>query len=900
MKKFLTYPMRVALVYLFFGVLWILLTDWLVFRLASDPQQAALISMYKGWGFVVASTLLLYFSLFKELSHRKWTRESLRAISNRHEAILAAIPDILVEVDQNKVYSWANSAGLDFFGPDVVGREAAFYFVGEQEIYQAVKPIFNGDENTVYVESWQRRQDGQKRLLAWWCRTLKDMDGNVVGALSSAHDITERKQAEEALRESEDKFKYLFDNSVLGKSITLVTGEINVNRAFCEMLGYSSEELQNRKWQEISHPDDLELTQTEINTLLSGQRESTCFIKRYLHKNGSIIWAEVGTALRRDAEGKPLYFLTHINDITVRKQAEQAFQASNAYLQTVLDSVTDAVLVTDAETGQIIDVNQGMCAMYGYSYAEAMRTPIGDLNQGEPPHSQAEALEWQHKARESGPQTFEWLAKHKDGHLFRVEISTRFAVIGGNNRFVVVVRDITERKRTEELTRQQSEQLRLLYEASQRLNRTLDRNEIYQAICDFMSANAPNDGFVISAFDPETQLITCRAYWMDNKWMDVSAFPPIPLEKEGRGTQSIAIRTGQSMLSNDYQAQVKTAETSYYINDETNEVETEVPPEEEDVTRSALIVPLKMGNRVSGVIQVMSYRLNAYTENQLKLLDALALHIASAEQNALLYAQVQTELNERKLAEEEIRQLNATLKQRVEERTRALEDAQERLVRQEKLAVLGQLAGGVGHELRNPLAVINNAVYYLKLVQPDAEEKVKSYHSMIEKETHTAEKIITDLLDFARIKSVDREPVAVSELVRRVLERFPAPETVAVKLKIPASLPPVFADPRQMEQVLGNLVVNACQAMKDGGKLTISAAKKGGNIAIAVKDTGVGIPPENMEKLFEPLFTTKTKGIGLGLAVSRKLAEANGGRIEVQSEPGAGSTFTLLIPIHEG
>jgi signal transduction histidine kinase len=117
-----------------------------------------------------------------------------------------------------------------------------------------------------------------------------------------------------------------------------------------------------------------------------------------------------------------------------------------------------------------------------------------------------------------------------------------------------------------------------------------------------------------------------------------------------------------------------------------------------------------------------------------------------------------------------------------------------------------------------------------------------------------------------------------------------------VSLGFPASLPQVQVDPRQMEQVLGNLVVNAFQAMPQGGKLTLSAKKKGTEIALAVADTGVGIPPENMPKLFEPLFTTKLKGIGLGLAVCKKLAEANSGRIEVQSEPGKGSTFTLYLP----
>jgi PAS domain S-box-containing protein len=208
----------------------------------------------------------------------------------------------------------------------------------------------------------------------------------------------------------------------------------------------------------------------------------------------------------------------------------------------------------------------------------------------------------------------------------------------------------------EELFRQQNEQIKLLYEASQKLNSTLDLGEIYQVICDFMTRIAPNDGFVISAFDPETQMITCRAFRADNKWLDVKDFPPIPLEEEGKGTQSFVIRSGQSLLLNDFQARVKTAQNSYYVDSEKDQVVEALPPDEEDYTRSALIVPLKVGGIVKGVIQVMSYRLNAYTENQLNLLEALALHIASAEQNALLYAQMQAELNDRRQTEKILRE----------------------------------------------------------------------------------------------------------------------------------------------------------------------------------------------------------------------------------------------------
>jgi PAS domain S-box-containing protein len=263
---------------------------------------------------------------------------------------------------------------------------------------------------------------------------------------------------------------------------------------------------------------------------------------------------------------------------------------------------------------------------------------------------------------------------------------------------------------------------------------------------------------------------------------------------------------------------------------------------------------------------------------------------------------ISQDISVQKQAEEALRDYNTRLATEVAARTRELTEAQEKLVRQEKLAVLGQLASSVGHELRNPLGVINNAVYYLKMTQPDVDEKISKYHAVIEQEVHNAEKIITDLLDFARVKSVDQELIAIPVLVQSVLARFLVPEYITTVLDLPADLPNILVDQRQMEQVLGNLTTNACQAMIEGGTLTIRAqpaALGDGQPAVRIQviDTGSGIAAENLKKLFEPLFTTKARGIGLGLAVSRKLVEANGGRIDVQSEVGKGSTFTVYLPV---
>ena len=257
-----------------------------------------------------------------------------------------------------------------------------------------------------------------------------------------------------------------------------------------------------------------------------------------------------------------------------------------------------------------------------------------------------------------------------------------------------------------------------------------------------------------------------------------------------------------------------------------------------------------------------------------------------------------SDITERRQAEDEIRQLNASLEKRVEERTRELRDAQEQIVRKEKLSVMGELAGSVGHELRNPLSVINSAAYYLKMIQPAASEETKYNLDIIEQEVLIAEKVINNLLDFGRTIVADSEVVSVSKLISQTLNRVTVPASIKVILDVPDDLAKVSVDPIQATQVFGNLILNACQAMNaPGGKLTISAALQGSMIEVHINDNGIGISQENMQKIFDPLFTTKVRGVGLGLPLSKKLIEANGGCIKVLSEEGKGTTFTVCLPL---
>jgi signal transduction histidine kinase len=253
----------------------------------------------------------------------------------------------------------------------------------------------------------------------------------------------------------------------------------------------------------------------------------------------------------------------------------------------------------------------------------------------------------------------------------------------------------------------------------------------------------------------------------------------------------------------------------------------------------------------------------------------------------------------------EVEQARTKLEAKVDERTRELNtavkdlnDAQDALVRREKMATLGQLASGVGHELRNPLGVMTNAVYYLRAVLAAQPDNVREYLDILHQQIALSEKIVADLLDFARSKPPHRTPTDLRRIVQgQVAQLAAAGNTgVAVTEDFAAGLPPVLVDGSQVGQIVLNLLTNAAQAMDGQGTIAIRALGDVDRVHLEVMDTGPGVSPEHLEKIFEPLFTTKARGIGLGLALSRTLARANGGDLAARNNAGRGATFTLTLP----
>lgn len=476
--------------------------------------------------------------------------------------------------------------------------------------------------------------------------------------VSNYQDISERKQAEEALRTQ----AYVLAN--ISQGVNYVDDHKIIrytNRAFDKMFGYEPGELIGQPATVLNNlPSEENIRFAEA--IMADLRSHGCWAGEVQNrqKDGTA-FLTFGTIAGIPMQGEMIW-VTVQEDITERKRIEEALKASEQRYRTLAEQIPSIAYVEDAT--QLLYISPQVEQVLGVSQAEWLKDERNVwLSLLHPEDRDRVVREYEACFQDRESFDAEYRMVRADGQVVWVQDQAKVIFQEADNRRLIhgVLHDVTRYKEAALLIEQQAEQIRLLYVASQTLNRSLDLNEIYQTVYEFVSHVLPIDSLIISAYDAAAQQITCEVFWSNQKQLDVSQFPVIPLEPEGLGTQSISIRTGKSLLLNDYQQWLQRTQTVFYVNDLSGELVEDVP-QDDDITRSALVVPLAYKGEVTGVLQVLSYHVNAYQESQLQLLEALALHIASAQQNALLYQQVQTELQERKQAEQSLRESESWLR----------------------------------------------------------------------------------------------------------------------------------------------------------------------------------------------------------------------------------------------
>lgn len=463
--------------------------------------------------------------------------------------------------------------------------------------------------------------------------------------------------------------------------------------------------------------------------------------------------------------------------------------------------------------------------------------------------------------------------------------------------------EIAERVRAEESLRQSEAVARNFQEhlkALHNLNLALSQADSFDNLCrlavELGHTQLKYDRLSMWFFDDDRQFILGTYGISENSQLRDERDKRLPVDPKGR---AIEVLSNQSSLV--FQDDVPLYDSNHHI-----------------IGRGwAAMAAIWDGTKIIGFLSVDNLlQQQPASEYQLELLK--------------LYGATLGHLILRQRTEESLQAYSERLEEMVAEQTQELRETQFQLVQQEKLALLGQLAAGIAHELRNPLGVITNSTYLLQLLLTNPDEMVSEHLALINDRVYEAEKIISALLKLSYTHAAEPAVTDLAGLTAEVLFEQPPPDNVTVSSLIDPNLPSAWIDRQQIKQVLVNLVTNAYQALPNGGALSISArvvsrgelssgAREQGSkaesslttpylhtpapphnyVALSLTDTGAGISPETQAKIFEPLYTTKARGIGLGLAICRNLVEINGGNIEVESVEGKGSVFTLILPALE-
>ncbi|MBI1313943.1 PAS domain-containing sensor histidine kinase [bacterium] len=217
------------------------------------------------------------------------------------------------------------------------------------------------------------------------------------------------------------------------------------------------------------------------------------------------------------------------------------------------------------------------------------------------------------------------------------------------------------------------------------------------------------------------------------------------------------------------------------------------------------------------------------------------------------------------------------------------------LQRTERLATLGQVSGGIAHELRNPLNAIKTSVYFLSRAKNPAPEKTAEHLERITRQVDGANRVVTALSDFAKQPAATLSPFSLRECLDAVIATQPPPDNIALTISVADDLPKLMGDCEQLQIAFSNLLRNAADSIDDSGEIVVTAELQNGEVLISVRDTGCGISRDDLPRITEPLFSTKARGIGLGLAITKAILEKHGTGLSVESAPGEGTTFSLKL-----
>jgi len=626
-------------------------------------------------------------------------------------------------------------------------------------------------------------------------------------------EAVQHKQVEEALRESEERFRLAFEESPLGMALVGHDFKLmKANKALCDMLGYSEPELTDRAFVDITSPEDIGKDVALSEDLFNGKIPSYKLEKRFLTKGGEILWGALTATVIRDQGGNPLYGLGMVEDITERKQVQEEASYERDLMQTLLDNIPDYIYFKDRDR-RFVRASNFFGDLFGCSLDEIIGKKDEDLF---PEEIAKETASDDRRVIETG---IPLIDKEEGGKS-----------IGGGEHWVLttklpwrdkegniiglfgISREITRRKQTEEALRESEKKYRTLFEDSR-------------------------DPVVIAT--REGKLVNVNQAWLD---------------LYGYTREEIAdLNAWQLYVNPDDRSRFQQK-----IEQEGSVKDSEVRHLRKDGTEIECLVTSTMRRANDGSI--------------------------------VGYEAIVRDITEKKKLEAQLGQA-------------------------QKVEAIGTLAGGIAHNFNNLLmGVMGNTS--LMLLETDSSHPNYERLESIEKSVQNGSRLTRQLLGYAREGSYEINPISLNHLVKETSDSFAmTKKEIRVHQDLAKDLFGINADQGEIAQVLLNLYVNAADAMPGGGDLFLKTmnvshkeisdkpykVKPGNYVLLTVRDTGIGMDRKTLERIFDPFFTTKglAEGTGLGLASVYGIVKAHGGYIDIDSEKGKGTTFSIYLPATE-
>jgi PAS domain S-box-containing protein len=849
------------------------------------------------------------------ITERKKTEAALKESKDQLELQIKRMPIGCIVWDKEfKAISW-NPAAETIFGysaKDAKGKHP-YDIIVPKEAQPAVDKIWQrlleGDE-TAHSVNDNLTKDGKTITCSWTNTPLKREDNSVIGVLSMIQDITERKKAEKLVQESHQKFEGLFrHNPEAAVYLDPDFQILEVNPRFTKLFGFSLDEVRGK------HIDDVIVPKDRIEEAKMLGRE---FMKGYTYcdtvrkrKDGSLVPVAIsGGPLA--IEGKIIGTLALYVDIAERKHYENSLSALNNYSQ-------DLSMAENMEEIYRLTLD-AMQKVLGFEYADFFMIDKGVLcivdQRGYPePFPLELPLDGSKKgisikvAKTGNSVIVQDVRKNRDfveglpGILSELAVPIKvgqktFGVLNVESEKLsafnekdqemleilashaaIAISNITRRYEVE----RHSSQMALLMKNSAEVIHSTDLHHRLQSIVDAIKEIGwRRVGIRLTDENLDTlrvQDMVTAGFTHEEKefmWKNRSTGQ---LWRRRYGPEGERFRIGEFYYFTWSDPWVREMFSR-------SMVPSNLPPEElgDWDPRDSLSAPLRLADgRIVGILGIDDpLDGKRPTKESLAPLELFTHQAAVVIENAQLIQQ------QKEYAE--------YLEEKVDERTKQLKETQQQLIKSERLAAIGQVAAMVGHDLRNPLAGIKGATYFLNAkLGSQLDAKSKEMLELIDKGVQHADRIITDLMEYSKEIRLQLSETTPKIVVEEALAMIQVPKNIQL-IDLSQDEPVMKMDVEKVKRVFDNLVKNAIDAMSDGGKLTIATRPSEGDVEFVFIDTGTGMAKEVTEKLWTPFLTTKSKGMGLGLSICKRFIEAHGGKISVATEVGKGTTFTITMP----